>query len=95
MINIQNIDDNKFFKWYLVRYLIPADHHPAKITKAAEDFSKKLDFRDIKFPVDLETFTILKERIQLALVFLVMKMRKIIQSMHQKNATKKTMLIYY
>ena len=51
MINIQNIDDNDCFKWSLVRYLNPADHNPARITKAVKDFAKMLDFNDIKFPV--------------------------------------------
>ena len=39
MINIQNTDDNKCFKWCLVRYLNPADHDPRRITKADTDFS--------------------------------------------------------
>ena len=34
-----------------VRYLHPADHHSARITKAVKDSSKRLDFKDIKFPV--------------------------------------------
>ena len=49
MINVQNIDDNKCFKWCLVRYLISADHHPARITKVGKDFTKTLDFKDINF----------------------------------------------
>ena len=49
-INIQNTDDNECFKWCLVRYLNPADHHPARITNADKDFETKLDFKDIKFP---------------------------------------------
>ena len=51
MINIQDTDDNKCFKWYFVRYLNPADHHPARITTADKDFAKKIDFTDIKRPV--------------------------------------------
>ena len=51
MINIQNIDDNECFKWSLVRYLNLADRNPAGITKAGKDFAKKLDFKDITFPV--------------------------------------------
>ena len=52
MINVQNNNDNKCFKWFLFRYSHPADHHhPARITKADEDFSKRLDFKDIKFPI--------------------------------------------
>ena len=46
MINIQNIDDNEFFKGNIVRYLNPADHSLARITKADKDFAKKVDFND-------------------------------------------------
>ena len=46
--NIQNIDDNECFKWCLLRYLNPADHHPAKITKA-----KTLDFKDTNIPLKI------------------------------------------
>ena len=38
-------------KWSLARYLNPADHDPPRITKADQDFAKKLDFKDIKFTV--------------------------------------------
>ena len=51
MINIKNTDDNEFFKWYLVRYLNPANRHPATITKADKYFDKVLQFKDINFPV--------------------------------------------
>ena len=51
LINIQNLDDNKCFKWYLVRYLNPADRNPPRIAKADKHFAKKLVFKDIKFPV--------------------------------------------
>ena len=60
LINIQNIDDNECFQWCLVRYLNPADHHPAKVTKADKDFPKRLDFKNIIFQPKLETFTKLK-----------------------------------
>ena len=49
LINIQNIHDNECFKCSIVRYLNSANHHPARITKADEDFLKNLDFKDIKF----------------------------------------------
>ena len=42
LISIQNIDDNECFKWCLIRYINPADHHPTKITIAD---------KDIKFPI--------------------------------------------
>ena len=48
LINIQNIDDNECFKWFLARHLIPADDNPKRIIKAEKDFAKKLDFKDIK-----------------------------------------------
>ena len=35
----------------LIRCLHPADQNPARITKADKDFAKRLDFKDIKFPV--------------------------------------------
>ena len=49
LINVQNIDDNKCFKWYLVRYLDPADHRLSKIVKADKDFAKEIHFKDIRF----------------------------------------------
>ena len=53
MINIQNVDDNKCFKWVLVRYLNSADRNPTRITKTDKDFAKKLDLKDINFPVKI------------------------------------------
>ena len=53
LTNFQNIDDNYCFKWSLVRYLNPANYHPARITKADKDFAKILDFKDIKLPVKI------------------------------------------
>ena len=32
-------------------YLNPTDHSQRKITQADKDFAKRLDFKDIKFPV--------------------------------------------
>ena len=53
MINVHNIDYNECFKWFLVRYLHLADHHPARITKADKDLARKLDFKDIECPVKI------------------------------------------
>ena len=44
-IDIQNTDDNDFFKWCLVRYFNPADHN-RRITKADKHFAKRLGFKD-------------------------------------------------
>ena len=62
LINIQNIGDNEYFKWCLVRYLNPADHHPARIAKTEKDFVKRLDFRDIKFPVKIKDIHKIKNK---------------------------------
>ena len=50
LINIQKIDDNKWFKWsFLIKYVNPEDQHQARITKAYKDFAKK--YKGIKFSV--------------------------------------------
>ena len=62
MINIQKIDDNVCFIWSLVRYLNPANHHQARVTKVDKDFARKLDFKYKKFPVKIsKTHKIEKE----------------------------------
>ena len=48
-----NIDDNKCFKWSLLRYLNPADHNPRRTTKADKDFAKRLDFKGMKLTVKI------------------------------------------
>ena len=53
MISILKIDFNGCFKWSKVRYLNPANYHPARITKADKDFVETLDIKDIKFPVKI------------------------------------------
>ena len=40
-------------KCCLVKYLNPEEHDPRRTRKADEDFPKKLEFRDIKFPVKI------------------------------------------
>ena len=62
LISIQNIDDNKCFKWSIVRYVHPADHNPKRITKADKDFAKKLDFKDTKFPVKIRDIQKIEKR---------------------------------
>ena len=96
LISIQNIDDNECCILSIVRYLNPANYHPARITKADKDFAKTLDFKDINFPVKIRGIhKIEKKGISSALVFLAMKIKRNIQSMYQKNVVKKIMLIYY
>ena len=95
LINIQSIDDNECFKGSSVRYLNTADRSPAKITKSDKDFSKKLDFKEIKFPVKIRDIHKIEKIESSALVFLVLKIRTNIQFMYQKDIAKKNMLIYY
>ena len=96
LINIQNINDNECFKWSIVRYLNPANHHPARITKGDKDFAKKIDFKDVKYPVKIrDIHKIEKKKKRSALLFLTMKIKKNIQSMYQKKLLKKEVLIYY
>ena len=81
LIDIQNIDDNKCFKWCLVWYLNPADDNRRSITKADKNFAKRPDFKDIKFPVKIRDIHKIEKRIPSALAFLVMKIKKNIQSL--------------
>ena len=45
LINIQNIGDNKCFKWFLVRYFHPTDYHSSRITKVMKFPVKIRDMR--------------------------------------------------
>ena len=83
MITIQNTDDNECFKWYLVRYLNLKDHNPRRITKADKDFAKRLDIKDIKFPVKIrDIHKMKKKKNPSTLEFLAMKIKKNILSMY-------------
>ena len=88
------IDDNKCFTWSLVRYLNPVDHNPKRITNADKYFAMTLDFKGIKFPAKFRDIYKIEKRIPLGLEVLVMKIRKNIQLMYQKDVMKKNMLIY-
>ena len=88
LAKIRNIDDNECFKWYLVRYFHPEDHNLKRIKKADKDFARKLNFKVIKFLAKDRDMHKLEKRIQSTLVFLVMKTRKNIQYMYQKNVVK-------
>ena len=81
MINIQNTDDNECFKWCLVRCVNPTDHNPRKITKIDKDLTKRFDLKNVTFSLKIIYVNKIekkkkKKRIPLALVFLVMKIKK-------------------
>ena len=64
----------------MVRSLDPTDHNPKRTRKVEKLYGDELDFKDMKFPVKVrEIFTKLKEKVSLALLFLVMNIRKNIQ----------------
>ena len=96
MIDIQNIDDNEFFKWCLVKYLHPADHHPAGITKAEQDFSKRLDLKDIKFSVKSRDIRKIKKNNSIGInIFGYKNKEKYPTYVAKKKIVKENMLIYY
>ena len=80
----------------MVRYLISADHHPARITKTDKDFAKELDFKDMKFPVKVrDILKIEKKKISITISVSGYKNEKNMQFMYHKNAVNRNMLIYY
>ena len=91
LINIQNIDNNECFKWCLVRYLHPVDHNSKRITKADKDFSKKLDFKDIKFLVKVRDIDKIEKKNPIAINVFGYENKE----MRKKKNAKKNMLIYY
>ena len=94
MINNQNIDDNEYWKWWLVSYLHPADSHPAKIKKAGKYFAKRTAFRDIKLPDKIRFIHKIEKKNLLPLAFLVMKKRKKYPVYISKIFCEENMLIY-
>ena len=53
LINIQNTDNNKCFKWCLASYLHSVDYNSKRIKKVDKDFASELGFKDIHFPVKI------------------------------------------
>ena len=84
MINIKNTDDNECVKWSIVRYLNPADDHSAKITKADNDFAKKLDFKGIKFPVKIRNIHKIEKNNSIGISVFGYDNKENIQSMYHK-----------
>ena len=85
----------------MVRYLNPAYHNPGRITKiiritkSDKYFVKGIDFADIIIPGKIRDIYKSKTRVPSTLGFSVMKIKKDIQSICQKNVAKKNMLTYY
>ena len=66
-----------------------------RITRDDKHFEKKLDFKNIKFLLKIRYIHKIEKIFLSPLEFLVIKIRKNIQSMEQKIVAKKNMLIYY
>ena len=92
LINVQNTVDSECSKCCLGRYLKPADHTLRRITEADKDFAKRLDFKDIKFPVKIRDIHKIEKRNSIGgSVFGY----KNIQFMYQSNVVKENMLTRY
>ena len=66
-----------------------------ELQKLAKILQRDLILKLENFQSKLEAFTKLKIRISAALAFLLMQIKKNIQSMYQNNVVKKNMLTYY
>ena len=56
IINMKN-DDNECFKWCVTRALFPVNKHPERIDKNLRENSKRLNWNDLKFPIDFKQIT--------------------------------------
>ena len=77
LVNIQIIDHNECLKWCLVRYLYPADHHPARTANADKDIAKVLDFEEIKFAVKIRDICKIEKKLYWHSRFWLWKQNKI------------------
>ena len=60
-----------------------------RVTKANKDFAKQLDFKYTKFPVKITDTHKIEKKNSIGISFLVMKIKKSIQSMYQKMVWRK------
>ena len=95
LINVQHFDDNSSFKrvWPDTQFMQTIIQK--ELQKMSNIFHKDLILKPQSFQSTLETFTKFKERIPWALARLVMKIRKNIQFMYEKNVGNIKLLIYY
>jgi len=84
LINLQN-GDNKCFLWCHVCHLNLAKHNPQRITTDDREFSKKLDYPGISFPVQIKDVGKIEKQNPSLLIFLVMKVKVYTLSKSQKK----------
>ena len=65
LINIQN-EDNECFRWCLVKYLNPVNKKSAKIRNVDKEFTKKLNFKRVKFPVHKKVYAKIESQISIS-----------------------------
>ena len=53
----------------LIRSLNPGDHNPRRITKSEKDFEKRLNFKDIEFPVKIRDLHKIKKQKRIPLAY--------------------------
>ena len=78
----------------MVGYLNPADHHPTWITKADKDVAKRLDFKDIKFPVKTKDIHKIEKRNSISTSSFGYENKEKHPIYVSKNVVKKNMWIY-
>ena len=79
----------------IVRYVNLADHNPRKFTKVDKDFTKKHDFNDIKLPVKIRDIHKMEKGIPMALVPLLMEIKKQKHPIYaSKNILSCVMILY-
>ena len=95
LINIQNIHDIEFFKWCFVRYLNLSEHNTRRITNADKGVVKRLNFKDLKFPVKVRDIHKIEKKNSICISVSGYEIKKNIHFMYQRNIVKKNTSTYY
>ena len=61
LINTQNHNDNKCFKWYHVRLINPKKSHPERRANEDKEIEAILDYNSITFPTDARHYDIIEK----------------------------------
>ena len=79
----------------MFRYLNPADHQPARTAKADKGFARRLDFKDINFPVKIRDIHKTKKKNSITITVSGYENKEKHPIYISKNVVKIKMLIYY
>ena len=61
LIHLHN-KDNKCFMWCHVRHLNPVSDHASRIKRVDQKFAERLDYDDIKFPVEVKDVGVIEDK---------------------------------